>query len=385
MFERKTAYAFLRRQGKIRILDAVIAVFVLAYVLSFLFSQSPKAEAGTAGSISGYAWSENIGWVSFNCADPGTCAASNYAVNVDASGKLSGYGWSETIGWITANESELSGCPSNPCRAKINGNALTGWLRALSYGGGWDGWISLSGSNYGVTQAGETFSGYAWGSDVVGWLDFQYARTTYAQTCAVTDICTTTGGTGYLTHQNLDCSITTVRTCLYGCASSTACNPECTPSTVWSCSGAGNNTITRTDTSGQCVVTTTYPTVCESPAYCSAGSSVCLYPTPDFGDDGHLQLSPSLINTPQTIQVLWDVSNVETCSVTGTNGDGTGENDTGTWDNVTGNGRFWSGPQGKTSSIILAHTTYTLSCTGLDGSTVMESINVDVTPVFQEK
>jgi hypothetical protein len=39
---------------------------------------------------------------------------------------------------------------------------------------GWDGWISLNGDNYGVSFSSVTqrFSGYAWGSDVVGWINF---------------------------------------------------------------------------------------------------------------------------------------------------------------------------------------------------------------------
>ncbi len=51
--------------------------------------------------------------------------------------------------------------------------------------GGWDGWISLSGTNYGVTgatiptgqpDAGKTtFNGYSWGSDVVGWVNWASA------------------------------------------------------------------------------------------------------------------------------------------------------------------------------------------------------------------
>jgi len=35
----------------------------------------------------------------------------------------------------------------------------------------WDGWVSLSGSTYGPTRTGDTISGYAWGDDVVGWID----------------------------------------------------------------------------------------------------------------------------------------------------------------------------------------------------------------------
>ncbi len=76
---------------------------------------------------------------------------------------------------------------------------MTGWVKALSAdGNGWDGWISLAGDgatwngsscvgandylgtnrcNYGVKLNLITgdFEGYAWGSDVVGWIDFNPA------------------------------------------------------------------------------------------------------------------------------------------------------------------------------------------------------------------
>lgn len=56
--------------------------------------------------MSGWAWSENIGWISFNSTDdqdpstPGIQpATSNYGVNKNADGTLAGYAWSSNIGW----------------------------------------------------------------------------------------------------------------------------------------------------------------------------------------------------------------------------------------------------------------------------------------------
>jgi hypothetical protein len=77
---------------------------------------------------------------------------------------------------------------------------MKGWARACSvfadpiacqgtlandiYRGGWDGFISLSGvakdgSSYGVVSStnGTTVTGYAWGSDVVGWVQFDLKST----------------------------------------------------------------------------------------------------------------------------------------------------------------------------------------------------------------
>jgi hypothetical protein len=69
-----------------------------------------------------------------------------------------------------------------------------------------------------------------------------------------------------------------------------------------------------------------------------------------------------------TSRVYWDVSNVEDCTVTGTNGDS------------------WTGLSGaKTTSPILTLTAYTLSCTPLaGGSFPAEMVNVNVVPIFQE-
>lgn len=145
-----------------------------------------------------------LGWVSMNNRD---CDPNNDAV-VDASehtanpacpiggiarygvdipmadGDLSGYAWSEHYGWISFNAGDVAGCPSGgTCKARRVGNALLGWARILTIrdaglnAGGWSGWISLNdanfgGSNYGVTiDASDHLPGYAY-SDELGWIDF---------------------------------------------------------------------------------------------------------------------------------------------------------------------------------------------------------------------
>jgi hypothetical protein len=118
-------------------------------------------------------------------------------------GALAGYAWSPNIGWISLDTADLGGCPSGACSATADWahpNADTsinikGWARACSVfasgcngaladnalRGNWDGWIALSnpsGSNWTGTNsvrfnAGTgDFSGFAWGDQVVGWLDF---------------------------------------------------------------------------------------------------------------------------------------------------------------------------------------------------------------------
>ena len=166
---------------KSRVTLFIMAVLILTTVFVIDFSSYEwRVEAGTSHNMSGYAWSDTVGWVSFNCLDANSCSTVDYGVGADEStGNLSGYAWSPNIGWISFNQSDLSGCPSGTCTATLTGSSLTGWAKALSFSdaeaGGWDGWISLNGGSYGVTFDinNNTFSGYAWGSDVVGWLNFK--------------------------------------------------------------------------------------------------------------------------------------------------------------------------------------------------------------------
>ena len=145
-------------------------------------------------SFSGHAWAENIGWVSLNCMSNDSCATSNYKVVMDQDGNLSGYAWSENIGWLSFNPSDVSDCPDGvSCSPILNRwfgagqGEVNGWIKALSGGtvgsGGWDGFIKLSGDwangvkagayPSGVNGIGTGLSGFAWGSDVIGWIDFR--------------------------------------------------------------------------------------------------------------------------------------------------------------------------------------------------------------------
>ncbi|MBT3282864.1 hypothetical protein HON59_01750 [bacterium] len=163
------------------VIAALLFIAVLIYG-AFFVDGVKQASAGSSQNVSGYAWSDNIGWISFNCTDTSSCGTSDYGVNIATNGAMSGYAWSDNIGWISFEESDLSGCPSGSCTAKLSGNSLQGWARALSNGDGWDGWISLKGSNYGVTKNGNNLEGYAWdASDIssesigIGWIQFNPA------------------------------------------------------------------------------------------------------------------------------------------------------------------------------------------------------------------
>ncbi len=146
--------------------------------LIFLFGGfNQSARAGSGDNVSGWAWSENIGWISFNNTSGG--GSINYGVNVDSlTGIFSGYAWSENIGWISFNQADLTGCPSGTCQAKLDfsTNQVSGWARVLAYGGGWDGWIRLRDTNYGVWRdisvTPNEFRDWAWSDMVIGWISF---------------------------------------------------------------------------------------------------------------------------------------------------------------------------------------------------------------------
>jgi len=154
-------------------------------------------------NVGGFAWSENIGWVSFNNATvdgvSGGGGARDYGVSIDEpTGLISGYAWSENLGWISFNQGDLAGCPSGVCEARVDTELsggkylISGWARALSAknepgnNGGWDGWIKLKGPTYGwyIDETGN-FHNYAFGSTnsgdpatqgVVGWISANCAE-----------------------------------------------------------------------------------------------------------------------------------------------------------------------------------------------------------------
>ncbi len=150
-------------------------------------SPTPSAAEGADSSLEGYAWSDNIGWIDF-----GTQGSPRITIN--SLGVLSGYAWSSNAGWIRFfggnNNTTGFGPAADGPSARLSGNNLIGWARACSvyqgpdcaFGsavrsgaelGGWDGWVKMSGSwNNGVHTNGNHLEGFAWGNEVIGWVDF---------------------------------------------------------------------------------------------------------------------------------------------------------------------------------------------------------------------
>lgn len=150
----------------------IFAVLSAGFLYFSLF-QKTKIQAAVAGvdELSGWAWSSNIGWVSFNCSDQNVCNGSDYKVKVDlATGNLSGYAWSSNIGWIDFGPSGPYPSAGPNYSAKIDLSIVTGvtsgWIKAAQS----DGWIKITDAN--MNSEWTKLTGWAWGDLVVGWLNF---------------------------------------------------------------------------------------------------------------------------------------------------------------------------------------------------------------------
>ncbi|MBI2640654.1 MAG: hypothetical protein HYW91_02050 [Candidatus Sungbacteria bacterium] len=214
------------------------ASILILLVISFLYINGQNSLAAGSDNVSGWAWSENVGWVSFNNTNQGS--TTSYGVKVANNGNISGYAWSENVGWVSFNES--SGCPSSPCAPRMNRGTgeISGWARACAgtvngncsgatRSDGWDGWIHLKGTNYGVIASGCNWDGYAWGSDVMGWVHFK--GTNYG-VVGTGDGCTAPPEpqpTGSSCTQNPDCqsNICQNNVCVSGSGGGCASNSQC--------------------------------------------------------------------------------------------------------------------------------------------------------------
>ncbi|MBI2030189.1 hypothetical protein HYT05_01060, partial [Candidatus Kaiserbacteria bacterium] len=229
--------------------------------------------------------------------------------------------------------------------------AMTGWFRALANGGGWDGWISLSGAGYGpVLSTSGTFSGYAWGSTVVGWLSFAAlapSATYYNQELTSYTQSHYASGPYYAQAQTL--------------------YRPCTPN-----SNVCINGTTLRHYNADCSYS---DATCQFSSYgygCSVNA--CLVPpSPGEGSvDGGITATPRLVRPGGTVQVSWDVTNADptSCSVTGSNGD------------------LWTGLASgtRTSGPINEQTTFLLHCNGsaVDILTYDAQVVVNIVPTYKE-
>ena len=78
---------------------------------------------GNAGVLSGWAWNDAIGWISFSSANTSSTYSYNVSIN-PADGSFSGWAWNDNIGWLSFNCSNPGVCGSS------NYKVQTAWTTA---------------------------------------------------------------------------------------------------------------------------------------------------------------------------------------------------------------------------------------------------------------
>lgn len=196
--------------------------FVLAILILACAAFLPNTTQAAPVPLFGWIWSSpwvtgsvasgtsTIGWISVNSANPGATGGA-HSVLVNDDGTLTGYAWSSNVGWIKFGG--LSGFPaggSTQGNAHVSGASIVGWARACSgtvkstdpylaqldyplhvptqigdcstmtsRPDGWDGWIELTGTSHVLAydSATKAITGYGWGAMNIGWMTFNLLGT----------------------------------------------------------------------------------------------------------------------------------------------------------------------------------------------------------------
>ncbi len=100
-------------------LISISLVFILVVAITIFASTTSQVKAGSLDNLSGWAWSDNIGWISFNSTTDGSLVNYGVAINetnktTNGTGDFSGYAWSDNIGWISFNRVDTGNPPGAP-------------------------------------------------------------------------------------------------------------------------------------------------------------------------------------------------------------------------------------------------------------------------------
>lgn len=268
----------------------------------------------------GWAWSSNIGWISFSSTNAGASGTEYQVILDNATREFSGYAWSSNIGWITFNKHELVGCPSGECVAKMTGDALSGWARACSSMfqfmcglnalttaetsalGGWTGWISLDSKagesiTYGPKVVDNVLTGFAWGGDVFGWISFEWLNqlknpTKPNVTVTLSDTVVPVNG-----KTNVTWEVSGADTC--------------TASGGWT----GNKSKTGgTEESGTILANTTFFLTCAGPGGETTGSASVGVSTTPLSPTVSIEAVPTTVSSGSTVALRWKVDNATSCT-----------------------------------------------------------------------
>lgn len=180
-----------KNQNKVLAKNIVFALWAIAVLISLLYvfpisRKTKEASADSGDNISGWAWSENIGWVSFNSTNTGSPIPYGVDLNtVTGNFDSASLAWSSNVGWLSFKP--ISGLSLTPpiidsynydVRVETDGK-LTGWAKFTALPSD-QGWMRFndphSPSVWGVIKDAcsggkEALSGFAW-SDDFGWVKF---------------------------------------------------------------------------------------------------------------------------------------------------------------------------------------------------------------------
>jgi hypothetical protein len=160
-------------------------------IIGWIDFYTPNNITVSSTNLSGYA-SSSMGPLSLDCntSPSGTiCGTSNYQVGNDGSGNLSGWAWNDAIGWISFFWGDAT---ANPTATSTYTSTCT------SYGLYCGVYIDASGN----------FHGYAW-NDAVGWISFNCLDPSICGTSNY-EVATTwaaVGTTGYLDSTAFDTGV----------------------------------------------------------------------------------------------------------------------------------------------------------------------------------
>ena len=157
---------------------------VLIIIAGFLFLK-PEAQAVTSGGVtspvSGTATITNMGYkIHFLGYDGGTSGNISYNVQYNSATGFSGYGWSPEYGWVQFNGTTATALSLVGGYPNRNDNEVPDWATGA---------ISLKGTTGGtsvnipysvtfdpVTGNTNTVNHWAWGGNVIGWIDFSNVK-----------------------------------------------------------------------------------------------------------------------------------------------------------------------------------------------------------------
>lgn len=109
-----------------------ISLFLAVLILAVVFVGKISVAAAPQ-AVSGWAWSDNIGWISFNSQNAQAVSTVPFGVTLSDTKVFSGYAWSDNIGWVKFDPAFTG--PSGAADrfgAKFVGNDVKGWARACS-------------------------------------------------------------------------------------------------------------------------------------------------------------------------------------------------------------------------------------------------------------